>query len=65
MEISFSFGLGFVERCKTLNCWGYEYKTPNDVKEAWNHQIMWFDEELVDPGLVLGFPPKVLRFEVP
>ena len=51
MEISFSFGLGFVERSnKTLNCWGYEYKTPIDVKEAWNHQIMWFDEELEDPG---------------
>ena len=29
MEISFSFGLGFVERShKTLNCWGYECKTP-------------------------------------
>ena len=51
MEISFSFGLGFVERShKTLNCWGYECKTPIDVKEAWNHQIMWFDEELVDLG---------------
>ena len=66
MEISFSFGLGFVERShKTLNYWGYECKTPIDVKEAWNHQIMWFDEELVDLGSVLGFPPKVLRFEVP
>ena len=51
MEISFSFGLGFVERShKTLNYWDYECKTPIDVKEAWNHQIMWFDEELVDLG---------------
>ena len=51
MEISFSFGLGFVERShKTLNCWDYECKTPIDVKEAWNHQIMWFGEEFVDLG---------------
>ena len=29
MEISCSFGLGFVEKShKPLNCWGYESKTP-------------------------------------
>ena len=29
MEISFSFGLGFVQRShKPLNCWDYENKTP-------------------------------------
>ena len=28
MDISFSFGLGFVERSlKPLSCWGYESKT--------------------------------------
>ena len=33
MEISLSFGLGFVERSlKPLNCWGYESKTPIGVK---------------------------------
>ena len=33
MEISFYFGLGFVERSlKPLNYWGYESKTPIGVK---------------------------------
>ena len=36
----FSFGLEFVERShKLLICWGYESKTPIDVKETLNHQI--------------------------
>ena len=49
MEISFSFGLGLCESShEPLNCWGCESKTPIDVKEIWNHQIMWFDKELVD-----------------
>ena len=49
MEISCSFGLGFVQRShKPLNCWDYESKTPIGRKQTWNHQIMWFYKEFVD-----------------
>ena len=66
MEISFSFGLGFVQRShKPLNCWGYESKTPIGRKQTWNHQIMWFIKNWWTLGRVLGFSPRVLWFEVP
>ena len=49
LESRCSFGLGFVQRShKPLNCWGYESKTPIGGKQTWNHQIIWFYEELVD-----------------
>ena len=49
MEISFSFGLGLCKKItQTFELLGFESKTPIDVKEIWNHQIMWFYKELVD-----------------
>ena len=70
MEIRCSFGLGFVQRShKPMNCWGYESKTPIGVKETWNHQNYMMFRRIGGPLVkfkrVLGFLPKVLRYEVP